>query len=157
MLILVAPLPWLLPDLPDWVGNSIAGAAAIALVATVVLYVAVGRETASAMPDRGRGCGASSQGYRASQPAPHARVLVALVVVWLLDLASVLLVLHAVGIAVPPAPACSSCSRSTSRNHAAVDTRAARAVELGAVGALHVVGVPGKPAAAFAVLYPTSR
>ena len=41
MLILVAPLPWLLPGLPRWVASSIAICAGIAIAAFVVLSILV--------------------------------------------------------------------------------------------------------------------
>ena len=43
MLILVAPVPWLLPGLPSWVSGAIALCAAIAIVLFVALVIAVPR------------------------------------------------------------------------------------------------------------------
>jgi hypothetical protein len=43
ILVLAAPIPWLLPDLPPWVATAIGGCAAIAIAAFIALYIAVGR------------------------------------------------------------------------------------------------------------------
>src|SRR5205085_7527447 len=47
MLLLVAPVLWLLPDLPSWVGYAILLCSGIALGLLVGLYIAVGRVDAS--------------------------------------------------------------------------------------------------------------
>jgi uncharacterized membrane protein YbhN (UPF0104 family) len=154
MLILVAPLPWLLPGLPDWVGNSIAAAAAIAIAATVALYVAVGRETARV--DDGprpwlRRFVAGMHVLRS--PRRTLACLATLVAVWLLDLASVLLVLHAVGVAATVGTALFVLFAVNLAIMLPSTPAQLGALELGAVGALHILGVPGEPAAAFALLY----
>jgi uncharacterized membrane protein YbhN (UPF0104 family) len=154
MLILVAPLPWLLPDLPAWVGDSIAGAAAIALAAVVVLYIAVGRVTAQADAESRSWLRRFVAGMHVLRsPRRSLACLAALVVVWVLDLASVLLVLHAVGIAANAGAGLFVLFTINLAIMLPSTPAQLGALELGAVGALHVLGVPGEPAAAFALLY----
>ena len=43
MMILVAPVPWLVPGLPAWVGRAMLACAAIALAIFVAVWIAVGR------------------------------------------------------------------------------------------------------------------
>jgi uncharacterized protein (TIRG00374 family) len=168
MLILVAPLPWLVPDLPAWVGDSIAACAVVALAAFVGLYVAVGRTMArDGDRDRDRDGDRANQttGARAwlrrfvagmhvlRSPRRTLACLASLVAVWLLDLASVLLVLHAVGIAASVGTGLLVLFTINLAIMLPSTPAQLGALELGAIGALHVLGVADEPAAAFALLY----
>ena len=148
MLILVAPLPFLL-DLPAWVGNSIAACACIAIVAFVALYVAVGRagEGASWLARFFAGM------HVLRSPRRTAACLATLIGVWMLDLACVLLALYAVGI--PQTPGAGLLILFTLNLAIMLPSTPAQlgALELGAVGALAVLHVDREPAAAFALLY----
>jgi uncharacterized protein (TIRG00374 family) len=161
MLMLVAPLPWLVPDLPAWVGNSIAACAFVAVAAFVFLYIAVGRVTATAEEatvPAAKGARAWLRRFVAGMhvlrnPRRTLACLAALIVVWLLDLASVLLVLHAVGVAASVGAALLVLFAINLAVMLPSTPAQLGALELGAIGALHVLGVAKEPAAAFALLY----
>jgi uncharacterized protein (TIRG00374 family) len=161
MLILVAPLPWLLPGLPAWVGDSIAACAFVAVGLFVVLYVLVGRVSATAEEatvPAAKGVRAWLRRFVAGMhvlrsPRRTLACLAALVVVWLLDLASVLLVLHAVGIAASVGAGLLVLFAINLAVMLPSTPAQVGALELGAIGALQILGVAKEPAAAFAVLY----
>jgi hypothetical protein len=153
MLLLVAPLPWLLPDLPAWVARAIAIVAGVALALLAALYVLVGRVD----PDGARGTSwlarfvAGMHVIRA--PRRLALALAAMLAAWLVDLANVELVLHAVGIHAPVAGGI--LILFTLNLAIVVPTTPAQvgALELGAIVATDLLGIPREPAVAFALLY----
>jgi glycosyltransferase 2 family protein len=151
MLVLVAPVPWLLPALPDWVTTSLEVCAAIAAVAFVGLTIAVGR-----MPEEGhrswlvrfiRGM------HVLRSPRRLSLSFVILIAVWLFDLGQVMLCLYAVGIDLP-VPAALLILFTLNLTIVVPSTPAqVGALELGAVAALELLHVPNEPALAFALLY----
>src|SRR5262245_11229844 len=88
MLIIMAPLPWLLPDLPASVSWWIGGLSALAVAALVALRIAVGRVTSTGW--LGRLIGGMAVLRR---PRRFVGTLALLTLLWLLDVVMVKLVL----------------------------------------------------------------
>lgn len=151
MIALVAPVPWLLPDLPAWVGASIAGCAAVALLAFLVLYIVVGRATATAESSLVRRLVAGMHVVRS--PRRLVQASGALLIVWLADLAQVLLVLHALGIVVPLAGGLLILFAINLTIVVPSTPAQVGALEVGAIAACDLLGVPREQAMAFALLY----
>ncbi len=151
MLLLVAPVPWLVPGLPSWVGGAIALCAGIAVLLFIVLYLAVGRVKADDGSSTLRRFIAGMHVVRS--PKRLLGAAAALLLVWLCDLGQVLLVLHALGIHVPIAAGL--LILFTLNLTIAVPSTPAQvgALEVGAIVALELLHVPGEPALAFALLY----
>lgn len=151
MIILVAPVPWLVPGLPAWVDRAIALAAAVAIVAFIVLYIALGRL-------RGREpttlIGRFLAGMHVLRsPRRLTGAMAVLFIVWFADLGEILSVLYALDVRLS---VWSAILILFSLNLAImVPSTPAQvgALELGAMAALEVLGVPSEPALAFAVLY----
>jgi uncharacterized membrane protein YbhN (UPF0104 family) len=151
MLVLVAPLPWLLPDLPAWVTHSILICSAIAVVAFAVLYIAVGRVEVHAQSNWFArligGMHVLRSGHRL------ALSFTTLAVVWIADLLMITLVAYAVGIHLP-VEACLLILFTLNLAIMAPSTPAGvGALEVGALAATNLLGIPSEPAFALAVLY----
>lgn len=150
MLILVAPLPWLLPGLPASVGTTIVVVAAIAVLLFVALFVAVGRVREDATSWLSRffaGMHVVRSGKRL------ALSLAVLIAVWLVDVAMVVCVLYAVNIDLP-IPAALFILFAINLTIALPSTPAGvGAFEVGALAALEILGIPRAPAMAFALIY----
>jgi hypothetical protein len=159
MLMIVAPVPWLLPDLPAWVGRVILACAIIAVVLFVVVFVAVGRIGQPGEPDYAR------KGTRAwltrfvagmhvvRSPRRLVASMASLFLVWLADFGMVTLIAHAVGIALPPAAGL--LVLFTLNLTIAIPSTPAQigALEVGVLAATRLLHVPDEPAFAFALLY----
>ena len=151
MLILVAPVPWLLPDLPSWVARGIALGAAIAIALFLVLVIAIGRVDATKPPTLVRRFLTGMHVLRS--PRRLIGALGALFVVWAADLGMVMAVLYALGVHLPIA---AGLLILFALNLAiAVPSTPAQvgALEAGAVAALLLLHVDREVAAAFALLY----
>lgn len=148
---LVAPVPWLLPGLPRWIGDGILIAAGGALVLFVALWIAAGRvratEASSVVVRFLGGMHALRDGRRLLA------AFVVLGLVWCVDLTMVMLSLYAVGIDLPIAGGAlilfTLCLAITLPSTPAQ----IGAHQVGAMLALDVLGVPHEPALAFALLY----
>lgn len=149
MLLLVAPLPWLLDDLPVWVARTIALMCAGGTLVAVGMWLAARFITPAQW----------SPSWRAAVDILHqplhrvASALAVLVASWFADLAAVWLVLYAVGL---PLPLAAGLLILLTLNLAiAVPSTPAQigALELGAIAALKVFGVSNEQALAFAMLY----
>src|SRR5262249_50285703 len=92
MLILVAPVPWLLPDLPAWVSEAIITCSAIAVAALLAIYIAVGRVSDKEGGSWLRRFIAGMHVVRS--PKRLLGSLFALIMVWIADLLMVNLVLY---------------------------------------------------------------
>ena len=137
MLVLMAPLPWLLPDLPRWVLRSILGLSGLGLVALGGLAWVVHW---------------ARPGLR-QPPGALLRAGGFLVASWLTDLGVVSLSLHAVGLHLPwPAGLLILLTLNLA---IAVPSTPAQvgAFELGAMAALRLLDVADAPALAFALFY----
>ncbi|MBI5547025.1 MAG: flippase-like domain-containing protein [Deltaproteobacteria bacterium] len=148
MLILVAPLPWLLPELPTWVSRSIAGMTAIAVALLAAAWIASTRVRSKGFFPR---FVAGLEMLR--RPGIFAGSLLVLVASWVADLAEVWLVLWALGIDLPPAAGL--LVLLTLNMAIAVPSTPAQVgtLELGAVAGLTLLKVPDEKALAFALLY----
>jgi uncharacterized membrane protein YbhN (UPF0104 family) len=147
MLIIVAPIAWLLPGLPAWLVRT-------AIVLLVIALVVVGGAFLAVRSKRGWGWLRFLEGLAVLRSGRlFALTLAAFLGAWLVDLAQVLLVLRAahLDIAVPGA----LLVLFTLNVAIAIPSTPAHvgALELGAVVALKILGVPREPALAFAVLY----
>ena len=151
MLIMVAPLHWLLPDLPTWVTHSILICAVIAVVAFVGLFVAVGHVHADG----------SSSWFARFIAGMHVlrsgRRLVgsfaALLVVWIADLVMIWLVAHAVGLELSPGAGLLVLFTLNLAITAPSTPAGVGALEVGVLAATRLLGIPDEPALAFALLY----
>ena len=153
MLILVAPLPWLLPDLPPWVGQSMLLCAGVAVGVFVGLFIAVGR-----VGTEGVVGGSWLRRFIAGMhvlrsPGRLLGSLGVLVSVWAADLLMVMLVLHAVGIALPLEAGLLILFTLNLTIMLPSTPAQVGALEVGALAALNLLKVPHEPALAFALLY----
>jgi hypothetical protein len=148
MLILVAPISWLLPTLPAWVLRISVVLLVVAAVIVAGARLAIGWKTAPAWLARFLESMAILRSGRL-----FALTLLAFLGAWLVDLAEVWLVLRAVhlDLGVPAA----LLVLFTMNVAIAVPSTPAHvgALELGALVALKLLGVPREQALAFAVLY----
>jgi uncharacterized membrane protein YbhN (UPF0104 family) len=150
MLILVAPLPWLLPSLPATVGIMIMAVAGFSLVLFVALYLAVGRVKPEASSWLARFLAGM---HVVRSPRRLALSLVTLIAAWLADVAMVLLVLYAVGIELPVAAALFILFAINLTIALPSTPAGVGAFEVGAIAAMDMLGVARAPALAFALIY----
>lgn len=157
MLIIVAPVPWLLPGLPSWVAGGIALGAVIAIVLFVGLVIAVGRVDPVG-PDNESKFRALVRQFLAGMHVLRSpkRVLGALgvlLLVWAADLGEVTAVLYAVGIDLPIAAGLLILFALNLTIMVPSTPAQVGALEAGALGALGLLHVSDEPALAFALLY----
>lgn len=152
MLLICAPLPWLVPGLPGWIGGSMAACAGIAVGIFIGLYIAVGRIDASREGSSWLRRFIAGMHVLRSPKRLFASLAV-LVAVWIVDLVMVLLVAYSVGIDLAPAEGL--LILFTLNLTIAVPSTPAQvgALEVGALIALRLLHVPDEPALAFALLY----
>ncbi|HET9627495.1 MAG TPA: lysylphosphatidylglycerol synthase transmembrane domain-containing protein [Kofleriaceae bacterium] len=157
MLLIVAPVPWLLPGLPGWVIGSLVGCAAIAITAFIALFIAVGRVGPVSPADEGK----IKALFRRFITGMHVlrspkRLLAALCVlllVWATDLGEVVAVLHAVDVHLPIAAGLLILFTLNLAITLPSTPAQVGALELGALVSLKFLHVPDEPALAFALLY----
>ncbi len=99
MLVVIAPVTWLVPSLPSWVGRAIALGGVLALAGFLALYLAYGYVARRAQASWLSRFIAGMHVLR--RPAALLRVIGALIAAWLADLVMVALVLYAVDIDLP--------------------------------------------------------
>ncbi|HEY1555726.1 MAG TPA: lysylphosphatidylglycerol synthase transmembrane domain-containing protein [Kofleriaceae bacterium] len=150
MVLLVAPVPWLLPGLPTWVGTAILAVTVVALALFVVVYLAAGRAKPGATSWFGRFLGGM---HIVRSPRILAQSLAALLGAWLADIAMVLLVLYAVGIDQPVAAGIFILFAINLTIALPSTPAGVGAFEVGAIAAMDILGVPRAPALAFAIIY----
>jgi uncharacterized membrane protein YbhN (UPF0104 family) len=148
MVLVMAPLPWLIPGLPRSVTWWIVGLAGFGVALIVAIRIAMNRTRSDGW------LGRLVRGMEVlRQPRRFAAALAILIVGWLIDLANVWLILWAVGIDLPPA---AGLLVLFSLNLAiAVPSTPGQlgALELGALVGLEILHVPRADALAFALLY----
>jgi uncharacterized membrane protein YbhN (UPF0104 family) len=151
LLIVVAPVSWLLPRLPDWVATTMLACGGIAAGLLVALFVAVGRVDAA--PPHSWFARLIAGMHIVRDPKRMLLVAITLGLTWSADLIAVTVVLHAVGIAIPVAGA--MFILFTFNLAVAIPSTPAQvgALQVGALAATRVLGIPGEPALAFALLY----
>jgi glycosyltransferase 2 family protein len=152
MLILVAPVPWLIANLPPEVAPAIASGAAIAITAFIALYIAAGRV---------EGTTSASSLVRRFVAGMHVlrsprRLLTAvgvLMLVWAADLLQVMVVLRAVGLDL--SPAAGMLILFTLNVAIIVPSTPAQvgALQFGAMYAINALNVNHEKGLAFALLY----
>lgn len=149
ILVLVAPLPWLLPNLDAWVTRSILICAAFAVAAFVALYVAVGRITApgSWFARFIAGMHVLRSGHRLVGS------FAALFLVWAADLTMISLVANAVGIDLSIPAALLILFTLNLAITAPSTPGGIGALEVGVLAATRLLGIADEPAFAFALLY----
>jgi len=150
MVLLVAPVPWLLPRLPGWVGSTILVVAAIGVALFVALYVAVGRAEPASESWFGRFLAGM---HVVRSPRRLVQALASLLGVWIADTAMVLLVLYAVGIDQPVAAGVFILFAINLTIALPSTPAGVGAFEVGAIAAMDVLGVAHAPALAFALIY----
>ena len=151
MLILVAPVPWLLPGLPAWVGRAMFACAVLAVVLFIVVYVAVGR-IGDGTP---RSWLARFVGGMHVVRSPQRLIasMASLFLTWFADFGMVTLIAYAVGIPMP-LPAGLLVLFTLNLTIAIPSTPAqVGALEVGVLAAMKLLHVPDEPALAFALLY----
>jgi uncharacterized protein (TIRG00374 family) len=154
MLILVAPVPWLLPGLPSWVAGAIALCAAIAIALFVTLFIAV-RRVARAKVTRAPGLVRRFIAGLHALRSPR-RVLGSLgilLLVWAADLGEVTAVLYAVGIDLPVVAGLLILFTLNLTIMVPSTPAGVGALEVGALVALDLLHVRHEQALAFALLY----
>jgi glycosyltransferase 2 family protein len=98
MFLVLLPAPWLLPDLPSWVGRSLLAAAGLAGVLLVSAFLIAKR----AYPPRWFAAFHAGLGV-VRRPSLLAWALLPALASWLLDFGCVVVMMRAVGIAAPAA------------------------------------------------------
>lgn len=151
LLLLVAPVWWLVPGLPAWVSTGIATAAGIAVALFIALWILVGRVKADEHSSSVRRFIAGLHTLR--EPWRLLGAFGVLTLMWLFDLAMVSLTLYAVGIDLPvtatPLILFTLCLAITLPSTPA----GIGAHQVGAMVALDLLHAPREPALAFALLY----
>ena len=149
MLVVLAPLPWLLPQLPHWVGRGIGGfSIALSAVLIVLWFFA---PVAAFGEDWWHGLQAGLGFLR--RPRHIGRALAAMIGAWLTDWLEVVLVLYAVGVPVPIAAGL--LILLTINMAIAIPAMPGHlgTMELGALVALELLHVPRAQGLPFALLY----
>lgn len=151
LLVVVAPLPWLLPELPRWVAKalSLSGVAAVLIVVVLAALLHAHRHH-PAHTLRGR----LALGGRALHgPRGIALVAVYSFAVWLTDAATLLLVMRAAHAEASLAGAFFVLLTLNLATAAPSTPAQVGAFELGALAALRVLHLPEESALAVALLY----
>jgi len=148
MALIVLPVPWLVRDLPASVEWWIAGVAAVAIGGLLALRLASRRIASRHW---------LGQVIAAMELLGSARrlsgALAVLIATWLVDLAMIGLVLHAVGLDLPFGAALVVLFAVNLAIALPSTPAQLGALELGALAGLHLLHAPAAPALAFAVLY----
>jgi uncharacterized protein (TIRG00374 family) len=157
MLIIVAPVPWLLPGLPSWVAGAIGLCAAIAVVLFIALFIAVGRVDAVGQANETK-LRALIRSFLAGMHVLRSpkRVLGALgvlLLVWAADLGEVMAVLYAVDIHLPVAAGLLILFTLNLTISLPSTPAQVGALEVGALAALDLLHTGHEAALAFALLY----
>jgi hypothetical protein len=149
MFILMAPLPFLLPGLPGWVNHTLAGLVALTVGLSGVVFALARWMPRRLWPEWVRRFGGCLT-------RPAGRILAGLgilTVSWLVDLGMIWSVLDALGIAVPRATALLVLFGVNLAIAVPSTPGQVGALELGAMGALELVGVQRELGLAFALVY----
>ena len=151
LLIVVAPVPWMLPLLPEWVANTMLLAAGLMFGVLVGLFFAV-RRLEAREPRSWLGRFVAGM-HIVRDPKRLGLALVTLALTWTADLIAVMLVLHAVGIDIPVAGG--MFILFTFSLAVAIPSTPAQvgALQVGALAATSLLGIPHGPALAFALLF----
>ena len=149
MLVVLAPLPWLMPELPHWIGRGIAGFSIVLGIALVVLWF-----FAPVAPTGDKWWHGLQAGLAfLRSPRRIGRALAAMIGGWWTDWLEVTLVLYAVGVPVPFAAGL--LILLTINMAIAIPAMPGHlgTMELGALVALELLHVPRAEGLSFALLY----
>lgn len=151
LLLIAAPLPLLVPQLPSWVESSMLICGGVAVVALGAIYVAVTR----AQAHEARSWFARFQdGLHAfREPKRLAAAFGVIAVVWLVDMLSIVAVLRAVDVEVSASSALFILFTINLSIAAPTTPANIGPLQLGALLATRLLGIPSEPALAFALLY----
>lgn len=154
MLLLIAPLPWIVPGLPPWVARAIVVGAAVAFAALAVLSIAVGHILARTADGPASWFARFLAGMHVLRsPRRVTLSMVVLLFVWCVDLAMVEVVLYAIGIDLPVGSALFVLFALNVAILIPSTPAQVGALEVGAMAGLQLLDVPSEPALAFAILY----
>jgi uncharacterized membrane protein YbhN (UPF0104 family) len=149
MAVCVAPLPWLLPGLPGWVGRTILIVAIVGVGLLAVLALAAARFGGQ----DGRFARFLAAMQVLHRPLPALGAFGVLLLGWIVDLAEVWLILYAVGIHLPFAAGMLILLTLNLAIMIPSTPGQVGALEFGAIIALRLMKVPDEPALAFALIY----
>jgi uncharacterized membrane protein YbhN (UPF0104 family) len=151
LLLVCAPVPWLLPRLPDWVENTMLMCGGLAVGALVALFFAV--RHVEARESRSWFARFLAGMHFIRDPRRTALALAVLVLVWGCDAVAVLLVLDAVGIDITYGGALFILF--TFNLAVAIPSTPGQigTLQVGALVATSILRIPEEPALAFALLY----
>jgi uncharacterized membrane protein YbhN (UPF0104 family) len=151
LLIVCAPVPWLLPGLPDWVENTMLMCGGLAFGALIALFFAV--RHVEAREPRSWFARFIAGMHFVRDPRRLTLSLITLSLVWVADTIAVVLVLHAVGIEISIAGA--MFILFTFNLAVAIPSTPGQigTLQVGALVATGLLGIPEEPALAFALLY----
>jgi glycosyltransferase 2 family protein len=151
LLLVCAPVPWLLPGLPGWVEDTMLVCGGLAFGALVALFFAV-RHVEAREPRSWFGRFIAGMHF-IRDPRRTMLSVAVLVLVWIADGAAVLLVLHAVGLDVSFSAALFILF--TFNLAVAIPSMPGQigTLQVGALVATSVLRIPAEPALAFALLY----
>lgn len=151
LLLVCAPVPWLLPNLPEWVTDAMLMCGSIAFGILIALFVAVGRVEARESSSWFAKLIAGMHVVR--DPKRMALAILTLALTWIADLVAVSLVLSAVGIEIPIGGA--MFILFTFNLAVAVPSTPGQVgtLQVGALAATSILRIPEEPALAFALLY----
>jgi glycosyltransferase 2 family protein len=151
LLIVCAPVPWLLPMLPEWVTDAMLICGSVAFGAWLALVFAVGHASARE----------STSWFARLIAGMHvvrdwkrmALSIITLVLTWTADLIAVTLVLHAVGITISIGGAMFILFTFNLAVAVPATPGQIGTLQVGALAATSILQIPEEPALAFALLY----
>jgi uncharacterized membrane protein YbhN (UPF0104 family) len=149
MAVCVAPLPWLLPGLPGWVGRTILIVAVVGVGLIGLLVLAAWRFGG----DGGRFARFLAAMRVLHRPGPAFGAFGVLLLGWIVDLVEVWLVLYAVGIHLPFAAGMLILLTLNLAIMVPSTPGQVGALEVGALIALDLLKVPKEAGLAFALIY----
>ncbi len=151
LLLVCAPLPWLLPHLPEWVTDAMLVSGSIALGVFIAMFFAVGRVEAR---EPRSWFGRFIAGLHAVRdPKQVVLALLVLVIVWCLDLIAVSLVLYAVGVQSSVGGAMLILFSFNLAIAIPSTPGQVGALQVGALAATQVLRIPEEAGLAFGLLY----
>jgi hypothetical protein len=151
LLVVCAPVPWLLPGLPEWVTDVMLMCGSIAFGVLVALLFAVGRVE---VREHRSWFAHLIAGLHALRDARRmVLVMSTLLVVWTADLMAVMLVVYAVGVDISVGGAMLILFSFNLTVAIPSTPGQVGALQVGALAATSLLGIPEEPALAFALLY----
>ena len=151
LLVLAAPLPLVVPELPAWVEHSMLVGGSIAVAALAAIYIAVARAQVHEPQSWFARFLGGLHAFR--EPRRLLGALGVITLVWLLDMLSIVAVLRAVDVDVSLSSALFVLFTINVSIAAPTTPANIGPLQLGALLATRLLGIPSEPALAFALLY----